>query len=229
MLIGAHYDTCGEMPGADDNAAAVAILLSVAATLSSAPGERPVIVAFFDAEEPPNFLSPEMGSTRFYEDQLKEEIHCAIVMDLVGHDLQIPGLEDLLFVTGVESDPGLESVFLASQPDTRLRVVPTLNAYVGDMSDHHVFRINRKPYLFLTCGRWRHYHAETDTPDRLNYSKMEAIADYVLALVEQVSAQKLHGPFEGYDTLGTELDALSGYVLPGLRKLGLETRPTNER
>ena len=27
VLLGAHYDTCGSLPGADDNAAAVAVLL----------------------------------------------------------------------------------------------------------------------------------------------------------------------------------------------------------
>ena len=28
VLLGAHYDTCGPYPGADDNAAAIAVLLS---------------------------------------------------------------------------------------------------------------------------------------------------------------------------------------------------------
>jgi hypothetical protein len=46
------------------------------------------------------------------------------------------------------------------------------------MSDHGVFRRNGVPYLFLSCGRWEHYHQETDTPDRLNYQKMAAIAEY---------------------------------------------------
>ena len=44
-----------------------------------------------------------MGSIRFYEDQRREEIHCAILLDLVGHDVPVPGLEDLLFITGMES------------------------------------------------------------------------------------------------------------------------------
>ena len=35
---------------------------------------------------------------------------------------------------------------------------PLLNRYVGDLSDHHVFRVNKRPYLFLTCARWEHYH-----------------------------------------------------------------------
>ncbi len=33
ILLGAHFDTCGDIPGADDNAAAVAILLGVAESI----------------------------------------------------------------------------------------------------------------------------------------------------------------------------------------------------
>jgi hypothetical protein len=32
-------------------------------------------------------------------------VHCAIVMDLVGHDVPVLGMEDLVFLTGTESDP----------------------------------------------------------------------------------------------------------------------------
>ncbi|MEI6605170.1 MAG: hypothetical protein WCP35_07660, partial [Verrucomicrobiota bacterium] len=35
-----------------------------------------------------------------------------------------------------------------------LKLVPALNSYVGDMSDHGVFRENNVPYFFLSCGRF---------------------------------------------------------------------------
>ncbi len=104
ILVGAHYDTCGRLPGADDNAAAVAVLLKTAEVLKNSKLDRDVILAFFDAEEPPHFLQQSMGSIRFYEEQRADEIHCAIVMDLVGHDVSVSSLEDVLFVTGAESD-----------------------------------------------------------------------------------------------------------------------------
>ena len=47
----------------------VAALLSSAEWLFKENLERSAIFAFFDAEEPPNFLTPRMGSIRFYEDQ----------------------------------------------------------------------------------------------------------------------------------------------------------------
>ncbi len=210
ILIGAHYDTCGPLPGADDNAAAVAIALCVAERLLSRRRERSVIVAFFDGEEPPHYLSPAMGSRHFYEHQRTGPVHCAIVMDLVGHDLPVAGLEDLVFVTGMESDPGLAEV-AGNMSSGSVRIQPVLNRYVGDLSDHQVFRENQRPYLFLSCGRWQHYHSATDTPEKLNYDKMLGIADYLTELVVQTSAADLPGPFDTGDTLKLETDAVRAH------------------
>ncbi len=46
-------------------------------------------------------------------------------------------------------------------------------------------------YLFLSCGRWAHYHQPTDTPDRLNYRKMARIAGQVQRLLDRLDAQRL--------------------------------------
>ena len=55
ILIAAHYDTVLGSPGADDNAAAIAIILELIPQLRGKL-EQDLIVAFFDAEEPPYFL-----------------------------------------------------------------------------------------------------------------------------------------------------------------------------
>jgi hypothetical protein len=222
ILLGAHYDTCGDIPGADDNAAAVAVLLHTAEILLRSERERPVIVAFFDGEEPPNFLQPEMGSIRFYEDQRLGSIYAAIILDLVGHDVPVLGMEDILFITGAESDPQLANIVARCEPGSGLRTVPILNNYVGDLSDHHIFRVNERPYLLLTCGHWEHYHQKTDTPDRLNFSKMAAISRYLVCLTGQASGVTLSGPFDGGDTLGTEIKLLRKNVLPSLAAIGAE-------
>lgn len=202
IVLAAHYDTCGPLPGADDNAAAIAIALHVAARLRATPTQRSVIVALFDGEEPPHCFTPAMGSIHWYRQQRRTPVHCAIVLDLVGHDLEIPGLEDLLFIMGMESDPNLVLDRL-DQPG--LRVQPVLNRYVGDLSDHHVFRVHERPFLFLSCGRWQHYHARTDTPDRLNFGKMRAIASLVESLARRIDPVELRGPFMTGETLDLEL------------------------
>ncbi|MEX2535050.1 MAG: M28 family peptidase [Trueperaceae bacterium] len=175
LLLGAHYDTYGELPGADDNAAAVAIVLAVAERLLAAPARPDVVIAFFDAEEPPYYHTSSMTSTRFYRDQLKGEVRAALILDLVGHNVPLPGLKDLLFITGMESSPCLEPPVGDAAETAEVRLVTALNKYVGDVSDHHAFRLGGTPYLFFSCGRWEHYHMPTDTPEVLNYRKMESI------------------------------------------------------
>ena len=203
IVLAAHYDTCGPLPGADDNAAAIAIALDVAARLRAEPISRSVVIGLFDGEEPPHYLGPAMGSLHWYHHQRRGPVHCAVVLDLVGHDVPVPGIEDLVFVTGMESDP--ELVFDLDRVSEGVRVQPVLNRYVGDLSDHHVFRMHQRPFLFLSCGRWQHYHMPTDTPDRLNYDKMAAIAELVALLIRRADAAELRGPFDGGDTLALEL------------------------
>ena len=65
LVIGAHYDVCGEQPGADDNASAVAGLLELARMLDR---NQPQVnhrleLALWPLEEPPNFRTPAMGSS----------------------------------------------------------------------------------------------------------------------------------------------------------------------
>ncbi|MBM3288675.1 MAG: M28 family peptidase, partial [Candidatus Hydrogenedentes bacterium] len=110
VLVAAHYDTCGTIPGADDNASAIAIALAMAAPLRERGLHRDIVFAFFDAEEPPHFLEPSMGSIHYYEHQRDEPIHCAVVLDLLGHGVPVPDHEDLLFVLGMESDKDLAGV-----------------------------------------------------------------------------------------------------------------------
>jgi len=192
VLVGAHYDSVLAAACADDNAAAVAIALAAAGHFRLRPARRDVVIALFDAEEPPFFRSPGMGSVRFYADQRRPDgFHAALIMDLVGHDVPLPSRElehlvphftQLLFVTGAESHPALPDLVRACRVDG-LPVAATLNRRVGDMSDHGVFRVHGDPYLFLTCGRWAHYHQPTDTPDRLNYDKMARVRDYLVHLI----------------------------------------------
>jgi hypothetical protein len=187
MLVGAHYDSVIAAPCADDNGAAVAICLALGELAGKHGGfERDLIVAIFDAEEPPHFQEPSMGSNRFGEDQVDERgIHFAMIYDLVGDDIPMPTgallggkdvglpfLRDLVFATGSESHPELPDLLGNIALPERLKLIATLNRYVGDMSDHGVFRRNDVPYVFFSCGRWEHYHRPTDTPDRLNYEKM---------------------------------------------------------
>ncbi len=145
LLIGAHYDSVIDAPCADDNAAAVAIALAVAElTVANDNLERDLVVAIFDAEEPPYFQTESMGSNRFYEDQMKAEgVHAAIIMDLVGHDLCFPG-EFLAAVPGVgiviltmilvSIDVPAEAILFILPVNNLLDMCRTTTNVMGDMT-----------------------------------------------------------------------------------------------
>ena len=182
VLLGAHYDTCGALPGADDNAAAVAAVLAAVEPLRQLALKRSVIIALFDGEEPPHFQTETMGSNRFYAKQRTGPIAAAIVLDLVGHQVPLPGLEDLLFVLGAESCPDIASAVQKAPVPVGLRVLPTHHDTAPDMSDHTAFRRAGRPFLFLSCGHGPDYHCATDTPDKIDYPKLAAVSAYVVAL-----------------------------------------------
>lgn len=202
VLIGAHYDTVSSTPGADDNAAAIAIALEVMRRLVADPAARPVLLVSFDAEEPPYFHSPLMGSTRFVADQMRQRVHAALVLDLVGRKLTRPGFENMVAVMGCESHPQLAAA--VSESNSKHLSVATLpNRYYPDMSDHYAFRVAAMPFLFFSCGQGKHYHRPSDTPDTLDYPKMERVTDLLEELVRRAAAAPMSGAVK-HDT--AELD-----------------------
>ncbi|MCG8423367.1 MAG: M28 family peptidase [Proteobacteria bacterium] len=202
ILVAAHYDHLGTARdgqafwGADDNAAAVAILIDVAQTLvkRSDDLDRQVILASFDGEEPPHFLDDTMGSIHYvrYPTVPIDQIDTMICMDLVGHALGPPGFPDsvrqTLMVLGAELSLGTGE--LVERVAVRARGVIPRRLHldvVPPMSDYYAFRRAGVPVLFLTCGRWQHYHQITDTPEKLDYDKIVATADFLAELVVELS------------------------------------------
>ncbi len=64
LIVGAHYDVCGDQPGADDNASAVAGLLESARMVAEAQPTLDYRIDFvaFSLEEPPYYATQQMGS-----------------------------------------------------------------------------------------------------------------------------------------------------------------------
>lgn len=187
LLLGAHYDHFAGIPGADDNAAALSILIETARQLRPWQGEHHVALCFFDLEEPPYFQSPRMGSVQFAQrcSMLLEKTDCSVILDLCGHDVPFPGRENIMFVLGAEYCTDLARQVRANETDS----LPTYmfrNGRIGDMSDHYAFRERKVPFLFFSCGWWKHYHRPTDVFENLNLDKMQRFADYLAALVRSL-------------------------------------------
>src|SRR5262247_3744234 len=62
LLIGAHYDSVFGSPGANDNGSGVAAMLALARRFAGTTTEHTLRFVAFVNEEPPYFLSGEMGS-----------------------------------------------------------------------------------------------------------------------------------------------------------------------
>ena len=103
LIVGAHYDVCGDQPGADDNASAIAGLLEIARMVAEAQPKVDYRIDFvaYCLEEPPFFATPEMGSYIHAESvaNFKDDIIGLINFEMIGYfhegqqDYPIPGLE----------------------------------------------------------------------------------------------------------------------------------------
>lgn len=246
IIVAAHYDHLGKLGddvvfwGADDNAAAVAILVEVGRELvaRAQPGRR-VILAAYDGEEPPHFLAGTMGSMYHVAHPTAplDTIDMMVCMDLCGHAIGPAGLpdevRDSLFVLGAELSPGVGALVERAAIPGGVHPRRTDLDTVPPLSDYHAFRQAGVPVLFLTCGRWQHYHRPTDTPDRLDYDKIVGIVDYLAGLVQLLRERPdVPAPFDGHarDDLATiaSLRVLARHLAPfadaaALAEVQLET------
>jgi hypothetical protein len=62
IVIGAHYDSVLGSPGANDNGSGIAALLALARRFAKRPTTRTMRFVAFVNEEPPYFLTEQMGS-----------------------------------------------------------------------------------------------------------------------------------------------------------------------
>ncbi|WP_082891138.1 M28 family peptidase [Chryseobacterium glaciei] len=62
IIIGAHYDVCGDQQGADDNATGVTALLELARMLKGQKLNYRIDLVAYTLEEPPYFRTENMGS-----------------------------------------------------------------------------------------------------------------------------------------------------------------------
>ncbi len=200
VVIGAHYDTVPFSPGANDNASAVAVLLDLCAWITTQTFDKTVRLVSFANEEPPYFLTSNMGSYAYAAEcrHKNENIVAMISMDGVGcfsenpksQQYPVPGLRwcypdkaDFIgMVTRVSDRSLLRRVLKSFRSEARISVQgAALPAYTPGVfwSDHWSFWKHNYPALLVTDTlpfRDQHYHTPNDTPDRLDYIQMARVA-----------------------------------------------------
>jgi Zn-dependent M28 family amino/carboxypeptidase len=198
VVIGAHYDTVDDCPGADDNSSGVAGLLELARRLKGARPSRTLRFVAFVNEEPPWFGTENMGSWVYARQarKLNENIVAAISLETIGMysdteasqkypaglGMFYPSKGNFIgFVGNLASRPllreAVKSFRARSSFPSEGAAAPQDIPGMG-WSDHWSFWQEGYPAIMVTDTapfRNKNYHRSTDTPDTLDYQRMARV------------------------------------------------------
>jgi hypothetical protein len=199
LVVGAHYDSFESAPGANDNGTGVAAVLELARLLQDhRPQSRRIRFALFVNEEPPYYRTADMGSWR-YAKQLSERgdrVHGMLSLETIGYFSDKPGSQqypapfsmiypstgDFIAFVGLPASRGFLHEVIGSF--RRHAAFPSIGGVAPDAipgigwSDHWAFREFGYPAIMLTDTapfRYPHYHLPSDTPDKIDYSRLARI------------------------------------------------------
>ncbi len=214
VVVGAHYDTAGGLPGANDNASGCAAVLALAREFAGAKLERQVRWVLFANEEPPWFQTPKMGSY-VYAERCRtrgDKISGMVSLETIGYYSDRegsqtyplgfhPGYPDrgdfLGFVSDIGSAGLLRRVVKNFRHGTSLpsqgAAVPAGVAGVG-WSDHWAFwQFGYRAVMVTDTApfRYPYYHSAEDTPDKLDYQRMARAVTGLAAAIRELAGD--HG------------------------------------
>jgi Zn-dependent M28 family amino/carboxypeptidase len=207
ILVGAHYDSVPNCPGADDNASAVAALLACAKAISKFAPQLPICFVAFNCEEDGLIGSDDFVSNYLAKTNLKiGQVH---ILEMIGYatdepnsqslpanlPIKIPTVGNFLGIMGNQKSRGLvDNVlnlgksYLPEFPVIGLKLYLGVENLIPDLgrSDHLPFWKKGIPALMWTDTadfRNPHYHKLTDTPETLNYSFLQKVTQLLLLQV----------------------------------------------
>jgi Zn-dependent M28 family amino/carboxypeptidase len=213
LLLGAHYDSVVGSPGANDNASGVAALLEISRMFRAIEAGSTVRFVAFVNEEPPFFLTRQQGSM-LYADAARrrgDDIRLMASLETIGYysddagSQAYPPLFRLFYpdrgnflgiVSDFRSRAAMRRVANAfrAHSDFPLETVSTFRWVPGvSWSDHRAFWRFGYPAVMVTDTafyRYRHYHAASDTPDKIVYP---ALARVTVGLFAAFAELAQHG------------------------------------
>jgi Peptidase family M28 len=208
ILIGAHYDSVFGSPGANDNGSGVAALLALARRFAGKTTEHTLRFVAFVNEEPPYFLSGEMGSL-VYAGRCKargDKISAMISLETIGYFSDTPNSQvypsRLLgafypkvgnfigFVSNVHSRSLLRRAIALFRKHAQIPSEgAALPAFVPGVSwsDQWSFWKYGYPGIMITDTapfRYPYYHSANDTPDKLDYDRFALVVGSMEKVIE---------------------------------------------
>jgi hypothetical protein len=210
IVVGAHYDSCFDAPGANDNASGVAAVLALADMFRDADCPVTLRFACFVNEEPPYFQQQHMGSYVYAQRcrQRNDDIIAMLTPETIGCYSDAPGSQTypLPMLNWVYPSEGTFIAFVGNMGSRDLvrrsvrafrqnAAIPSEGAALpgwipGVMwSDHWSFQQAGYDGVMITDTapyRYTHYHTQDDTPDKVDYERaalvVEGIADVIREL-----------------------------------------------
>lgn len=212
VVVGAHYDSVSGSPGANDNGSGVAALLALARDWAGRKPARTLRFVAFVNEEPPFFQTEQMGSLVYAKECRKrgERIVAMISLECIGYYSDAPGSQKYpppigLFYPSAGNFIGFvgnvahrklvrrcvstfrKSAQFPCEGGALPEVLPGIN-----WSDHWSFWQVGYPAVMVTDTapfRYPHYHAASDTPDKLDYARLARVVSGLSAVIEDLAQQ----------------------------------------
>jgi Peptidase family M28 len=211
IVIGAHYDSVFGSPGANDNGSGVAATLALARRFASAKPEHTLRFVAFVNEEPPYFLSGEMGS-QVYARRCKErgdKVSAMISLETIGYfsdaphsqtypspglGLVYPKVGNFIgFVSNVKSRALLRRVIALFRKNAKIpSEAASLPAFIPGVSwsDQWSFWQHGYPAIMVTDTapfRYPYYHSSSDTPDKLDYDRFTLVVSGMAKVIQELA------------------------------------------
>jgi Zn-dependent M28 family amino/carboxypeptidase len=210
LVVGAHYDTIGGSPGANDNGTGIASMLELARRFAGHPLPCTLRFVAFVNEEPPFFQTEEMGSLVYARAarQRGDRIRGMLSLETMGYYSDEPGSQqypgplaqffpsigNFIGVVGnMESAAlvrGVQTAF-AARCDFPIQAAPIPAELPGaGWSDHWSFWQEGYPAVMVTDTapfRYPWYHTADDTPDKVDFVRLARVVDGLEAVVRALA------------------------------------------
>jgi hypothetical protein len=211
VVVGAHYDSFKDTPGADENASGVAGLIELARLCQDDPPPLRLEFVAYTLEEPPYFRSESMGSSIHAASLAKDDqdVHLMVCLEMIEYFDSEPGSQqyplrafsliypshgDFIAVVGKASQRSkVKQFYIGMKKATPLPVIALagLEIIPGlDFSDHMNYWQHDYPAIMITNTsfyRNHEYHTTKDTWEQLDYAQMGNVVVSVFEALGYIS------------------------------------------